>query len=116
LRSSGGGQCQHPHADQPRAGVQESALSAAEGQAGGGDQRRVSCCAAGGEGCLKTGGFVRFSRRAKETGGPRQPSPPLQEDHTEDERRFSGSEQESDRPHASSADWPGWGKLTELEI
>src|SRR5579863_8060104 len=64
LRSGGGRQREHPHADQSRPRLPEPTLSAAEGQAGGGDQRRVSRCPAGIESCLKTGRLVRFSRRA----------------------------------------------------
>jgi ligand-binding sensor domain-containing protein len=47
-----------------RTRLQEPAIPAAEGQAGGGDQRRVSCGAAGGEGGMNDGRAVRFSRRA----------------------------------------------------
>src|SRR5450759_1840886 len=41
LRSSGSPQWKHPHVDQPRPGLSECPLSAAEGQTTGRDQRRI---------------------------------------------------------------------------
>src|SRR5450759_2900949 len=41
LRSSGSPQWKHPHVDQPRPGLSECPLSAAEGQTTGRDQRRT---------------------------------------------------------------------------